>query len=394
MSGNLVALSEIAEVKLGRQRSPKNHNGDQMRPYVRAANVGWNGLKLDDVKTMNFTDAEMRIYRLLPGDILLGEASGSAAEVGKPAIWAGQIENCGFQNTLIRVRPRGADSRYLLHYFAHCAASGLFARRSRGVGIFHLGRKALAEWPIPIPPIEEQRRIAAVLDAADALRAKRREALAKLDTLTQAIFIDMFGDPVANPKGWPVVRIGEALASATYGTSKKAGRAGEFAVLRMGNLTGDGRLDLTDLKYIDLEGRELDNHLAHSGDVLFNRTNSAELVGKTAVYRGSEPIAYAGYLVRLRPGDRLDAEYLGAFMNLRTTKQTLRAMCKSIVGMANINAKEVQTIEMPLPPVDLQRSFASARERSAVRRRSMESQAAQFDTLFAALQQRAFRGEL
>jgi len=67
---------------------------------------------------------------------------------------------------------------------------------------------------------------------------------------------------------------------------------------------------------------------------------------------------------------------------------------KSIVGMANINAKEVQTIEMPLPPVDLQRSFASARERSAVRRRSMESQAAQFDTLFAALQQRAFRGEL
>lgn len=192
-----VQLDEIAEVKLGRQRSPKDHHGDQMRPYVRAANVGWSGWKLDDVKSMNFTDAEMDVYRLEPGDLLLGEASGSAAEVGKPALWQGEIENCAFQNTLIRVRPRGADSRYLLHYFSHCASTGAFARSSRGVGIFHLGRKALAEWQVPLPPIEEQRRIAAVLDAADALRAKRRNALAKLGILTHAIFVDLL-----DQNGW------------------------------------------------------------------------------------------------------------------------------------------------------------------------------------------------
>lgn len=394
MSLPVVALQEIAEVKLGRQRSPKHHAGTQMRPYVRAANVGWGGWKLDDVKTMNFTDAEMETYRLRAGDLLLGEASGSAAEVGKPAIWNGEIQDCAFQNTLIRVRPSCAESRYLLHYFSHCASTGRFARNSRGVGIYHLGRKALAEWEIPLPPIEEQRRIAAILDAADALRAKRGQALAKLDTLTQSIFIDMFGDIVSNPNGWPMSRIGEVIDSATYGTGKKAGSEGEYAVLRMGNLTYAGEIDFGDLKYVDLEGKELDRHLVRSGDVLFNRTNSAELVGKTAVYRDSEPIAYAGYLIRLRPGDRLDAEYLGAFMNLPSTKQKLRSMCKSIVGMANINATEVQRIEIPLPPLALQREFAVARDEVGARIEHSRRQDERLDSLFGSLQQRAFRGEL
>src|ERR1700722_17982699 len=88
---SLHRLSDIAEVRLGRQRSPKNHIGDQMRPYLRAANVGWSGLLLDDVKKMNFTDAEMKTYRLLPGDIVLSEASGSPGEVGKPALWNAEI---------------------------------------------------------------------------------------------------------------------------------------------------------------------------------------------------------------------------------------------------------------------------------------------------------------
>lgn len=158
-------LSDIADVRLGRQRSPKNHSGTQMRPYLRAANVDWSGLKLDDVKQMNFTDAEMDVYRLEPGDILLGEASGSPGEVGKPGIWTGQFEDCAFQNTLLRVRSKGPDPRYLLHFFRHLARSGAFASESRGVGIHHIGRAKLAAWQVPIPPIEEQRRIVDLLEA-------------------------------------------------------------------------------------------------------------------------------------------------------------------------------------------------------------------------------------
>ena len=251
----------------------------------------------------------------------------------------------------------------------------------------------VAEIEIPLPPIEEQRRIAAVLDAADELRTKRRQALAKLDTLTQAIFIDMFGDPIAEPR-YPTVRIGDVAASATYGTSKKAGTTGEFAVLRMGNITYDGLLDLTSLKYVDLDLKEQPKHLVRAGDLLFNRTNSADLVGKTAVYRLDEPMAYAGYLIRLRLGERMTPEFLGQFMNLPSTKQSLRAKCKSIVGMANINAKELQAIDVPLPPVDLQWQFDKtvARIRAATGKPKRSTQ--QLEVLFDSLQQQAFTGEL
>ena len=105
-----------------------------MRPYLRAANVGWGGLRLDDVNAMNFTDAEMLTYRLEPGDILLSEASGSPHEVGKPALWDGEIKDCAFQNTLIRVRAHDAAPRFLLYFFKHLALSGQFVQQSRGVG--------------------------------------------------------------------------------------------------------------------------------------------------------------------------------------------------------------------------------------------------------------------
>jgi type I restriction enzyme S subunit len=93
-------LDELADVRLGRQRSPKNHLGDRMRPYLRAANVTWNGLDLADVKDMNFSELESDVYELQRGDVLVAEASGSASEVGKPALWNGEIDSCCFQNTL------------------------------------------------------------------------------------------------------------------------------------------------------------------------------------------------------------------------------------------------------------------------------------------------------
>src|SRR4051794_9538680 len=94
-------LADIAEVRLGRQRSPKNATGARMRPYLRAANVTWAGLSLTDVNTMAFTEDESETYELRAGDLLLGEASGSPSEVGKPGQYRGEIDGCCFQNTLL-----------------------------------------------------------------------------------------------------------------------------------------------------------------------------------------------------------------------------------------------------------------------------------------------------
>jgi type I restriction enzyme S subunit len=135
-----------------------------MKPYLRAANVTWNGLALEDIKEMHFSPKELATFRLSPGDILLSEASGSASEVGKPALWRDEIEDCCFQNTLLRVRTRHVKPAYLLWYFKWLALSGQFGRESRGVGIHHLGAKALSEWSVPVAPLGEQERIVAAIE--------------------------------------------------------------------------------------------------------------------------------------------------------------------------------------------------------------------------------------
>jgi len=246
-----------------------------------------------------------------------------------------------------------------------------------------------------LPPLPEQRRIAAILDQADALRAKRRETLAQLDRLTQAIFVEMFGDPATNPKRWPMGHIGDLLDSASYGTSEKSSSVGEFPVLRMNNLTRTGELDLSDLKYMDLPLDSRDRYLAKAGDVLFNRTNSADLVGKTAMVPANAPqLAYAGYLVRLRVNQNNEPVYLTRFLNSAYAKRMLRSMCKSIVGMANINAKEIQAMKIALPPLALQQTFATRIQAIEALKANHRTALAELDALFTSLQHRAFRGEL
>jgi type I restriction enzyme S subunit len=286
------------------------------------------------------------------------------------------------------------ESRVSAAYLVYALRNGSLAQAISGTAQPQITRQSLTAISIPLPPLPEQRRIAEVLDQVEALRAKRRATLAQLDSLAQSIFLDLFGDPGTNPNRWPIRGIGELLESASYGTSEKSGAAGEFPVLRMNNIARTGEMDFTDLKFMDLEERQRDRYLVRTGDVLFNRTNSVDLVGKTGVYRETKPMAYAGYLIRLRVNEENDPEFLSAFLNSGYSKRMLRGMCKSIIGMANINATEIQAMKIPQPPLPLQREFA--RRVTAVEKLKTAQRAslAELDALFATLQHRAFRGEL
>jgi type I restriction enzyme S subunit len=127
---------------------------------------------------------------------------------------------------------------------------------------------------------------------------------------------------------------------------------------------------------------------------LFNRTNSAELVGKTAVFHEDEPYAFAGYLVRLRVNGKADPEYISSYLNSPYGKTILRGMCRSIIGMANINAKELRSIDIPIPPVELQQKFAQHCRNVRKSKEKQLSHLAELNALFTSLQDRAFRGEL
>lgn len=267
-------------------------------------------------------------------------------------------------------------------------------KMNKAAAVPGLNREDAYRQEILLPPLPEQRRIAAILDKADALRTKRREALAQLDRLAQSIFVEMFGDPATNAKGWPISTLGDLLESATYGTSEKSGASGQFPVLRMNNITRTGEMDFSDLKYMDLDATERARYLVRAGDILFNRTNSADLVGKTAIFRQPEPMAYAGYLIRLRANADNDPEYLAGFMNTPYAKRVLRGMCKSIIGMANINATEVQGIRIARPPLVLQTRYRERIGSLNHVKASHRTMLAEQDRLFTSLQHRAFRGDL
>jgi type I restriction enzyme S subunit len=169
----------------------------------------------------------------------------------------------------------------------------------------------------------------------------------------------MFGDPIFNPKGWEMGTIGDIVTDVKYGTSRPAVDGGKYLYLRMNNLTYDGHLDLTDLKRIDIPDTEIEKYIVRKGDVLFNRTNSVELVGKTCVFNENEAMVIAGYIIRVRLKPVMLPLVLSYFMNTDALKSKLRNMAKGAVNQANINAQELQLIEIYLPPLDLQNQFAA-----------------------------------
>lgn len=156
---------------------------------------------------------------------------------------------------------------------------------------------------------------------------------------------------------WETGRIRDIVEDVRYGSSRPAVEGGKYPYLRMNNITYGGELDLTDTKHIDVPENELEKCTVRRGDVLFNRTNSKELVGKTCVYNRDEMMVLAGFVIRVRVTERVLPEFLSAFLNTDFSKQMLLGMCKAAIGQANINAQELQDIGLYLPPVELQHQF-------------------------------------
>lgn len=233
-----------------------------------------------------------------------------------------------------------------------------FEKLNTTVTIPSLTKSNLLKIHISMPNLETQKKIADVLDKAKSLIDLRKKQIEKMDLLIKSKFIEMFGDPVTNPKGWVLGTIRDIVSDVRYGTSSPSNEDGSYIYLRMNNITYDGHIDLSSIKHINVEDKDFEKYAAHKGDLLFNRTNSKELVGKAAVYRENLPVIIAGYIIRVRTNERANSEYLSAVLNSKYGKSTLYEMCKSIVGQSNINAQELQGIKVLIPPINLQNQFA------------------------------------
>ena len=237
-----------------------------------------------------------------------------------------------------------------------------FERLNKAVTIPSLTKSDLLKIELELPTIETQKKIVDRLIKVEQIIQLKKRELQKLDTLVKSRFAEMFGDPIRNPKGWKVVTIGDIVTEVRYGTSKPAVEGGKYPYLRMNNLTADGHLDLNDLKYIDISDDEVEKCVVRKGDVLFNRTNSIDLVGKTAVFDLQDDMVIAGYIIRVRLNEKILPEVLSQYMNLEALKDILRSMAKGAVNQANINAQELQSIRVYVPDIELQKQFVEMKD--------------------------------
>ncbi|MCW0330168.1 restriction endonuclease subunit S [Pantoea ananatis] len=290
-------------------------------------------------------------YLIKKGDLLVGMDGDFNREY-----WKGTDALLNQRVCKITPNPETLDKNFLYH-FLQKELDKIHAT-TNVVTVKHLSVKKIQDIKIRLPSLKEQKRIAAILDKVDGIRQKREQAIKLADELLRAKFLDMFGTPANNIHRFPKGTIRDLVDSVNYGTSAKASiDSGKYPILRMGNITYQGGWDFTDLKYLDLSVKEKDKFLVKEGDLLFNRTNSKELVGKTAVYEEDRPMAFAGYLIRVRPNSIGNNYYIAGYLNSTHGKITLMNMCKSIVGMANINAQELQNIEILIPPKHLQDEY-------------------------------------
>lgn len=363
---------------------------------------GWSKRPLIEVAKLQ-RGFDLPVHEREVGDIPVFAANGpigthSAAMCKGPGVITGRSGTIGkvhfidadywpLNTSLFVVDFCGNHPKWVFHMLS---AFGL-QRFSQGAGVPTLNRNLVHGELVEVPPLEEQRRIASILDKADSLRRKRQEAIRLADELLRAVFIDMFGDPETNPKSFAKGTIRDLVSSANYGTSEKASeQMGQYPILRMNNITYGGGWDFSSMKYVDLDEASAHKYMTQKGDLLFNRTNSKELVGKTAVYMRDEPMAIAGYLVRVRMNERGNAHYVSGYLNSAHGKRTLEARAKSIVGMANINAQEMQDIPLLLPPIELQDKYARIVEAVQARLETHQAFCREAEALHSALSHQFF----
>ena len=331
---------------------------------------------------------KMKRSQLKNGDILFS----IAGAIGRVAIVTEEMLPANINQALAIIRI--SDEQVYLPYIKLILTSPIvieqFERKKQGVAQLNLSLKDINEISIPLPSKDKQIELAELFDKVVGVISKRNKELSALDDLIKARFVEMFGDPVKNPKGWEVVTIGDIVTEVRYGTSKPAVEGGKYPYLRMNNLTADGHLDLNDLKYIDIPDDEIEKCVVRKGDVLFNRTNSIELVGKTVVFDLQEDMIIAGYIIRVRLNKRLLPEILSQYMNLEALKDILRSMAKGAVNQANINAQELRSIKVYIPDMELQKQFIEMKNQVDKSKVAVQKALDETQMLFDSLMQKYF----
>lgn len=298
--------------------------------------------------------------RLRPGDIVVARIG---ATTGKSFYIETPVPNAVFASYLIRLRTKSPAllPRYLYFYMQ---ANEYWSHINRHKGDRLKGGisiPSLESLPLRVPPRRDQERIVAVLDLVrEAIKSEvaQEESSIELKTsgATSLFTRGLRGESGKDteigtiPQNWTTAAIDDIAVKTQYGLSIPGQTVGEFPILRM-NCQEQGRVVFRDLQFVNLDEATFAAYRLHEGDLLFNRTNSIEHVGRTAIFEGAAPAVFASYLIRLTVDQsRCSPCFLNYYMNRRDVQREIKRLASRSVGQANINATKLRTVRFPLPP--------------------------------------------
>ena len=384
----MAKLGEVCDILNGYAFKSNQYTTSGVR-IIRISNVQKGYIEDKSPVYYPCDDENVKKYELKQNDLLIS----LTGNVGRTALLEEKFLPAALNQRVSCVRLKEPD-KVLKTYLFHLLNSDYFEQQcmkaAEGVAQKNLSPKWLFEYKIPIYSIERQKEISNTLDKIDLLIILRKQQLAKLNELVKARFVEMFGTFPANPFRWDTGKIQDVVSDVRYGSSRPAVEGGKYPYLRMNNITYSGELDLRDTKRIDIPDSELDKCTVRRGDVLFNRTNSKELVGKTCVYNRDELMVLAGFVIRVRINERIRPEVLSAFLNMDFSKRMLIGMCKTAIGQANINAKELQNIDLYIPPIELQDQFVALKNKIDQQKQTVQQSLEKLELMKKALMQEYF----
>jgi type I restriction enzyme S subunit len=385
VSTNFVQLGSVAEFINGAAFKPEDWNGSGPR-IIRIQNL------TDPSKPYNRTDRTVDDkLRVRPGELLVSWS----ATLGVFE-WMGPDDGVLNQH-IFRVVPD--KSKVAKSYLRHALEGALIEmqRHLHGATMQHVNRGEFLATKLFLPALAEQRRIADVLDRAEALRAKRRAALAHLDTLTESIFFNLFGDPATNPKGWELLRLQDVL-SMPLRNGLSPSNVGKVTakVLTLSAITGN-EFDDKAWKVSTFRSPPPSDQSVDENDFLICRGNgNVRLVGKGYFPTRRMPdVTFPDTMIAARiRADRLERSFLQHIWGRNAVRRQVESLARTTNGTFKVNQTMLEGITFIGPPLELQREFACRVGAADNLKGAQRSSLAALDALFAVLQHRAFRGEL